>query len=269
MLEFGSNSNSANMPTVTKKSKTRFKRPVKKRGKKASSRKRLLPRSSPAKAPSAYFFNRAYDYVIGMGTADASNHVYVNTDGKYMIIKLFTTMSMLPDHAEFRPLFNQYKITRVNHRLVPDYKNNIPGSLQTPSAPQAAIPNYEIFIIPVRYRATDPQLETLGASDIDAYLNQSQRCSKRLMPSGVQTFVNTRPMIRQQATDNTFGVDQTTLEAAKWFPTSGTSNPMDVAHFGYQIAIRRVDGQAFAALANQLMGFRMENRVHFCMRSVQ
>lgn len=255
----------------TKTKPTRHPRPgLKFQGKKKANRtrKRILPRSSPAKAPSAYFFNRAYDYVIGMGTADAANHVYVNTDTKYMIIKLFTTMTMLPDHAEFRPLFNQYKINRVHHRLVPDYKNNIPAVIDGATV-QAAIPNYEIFIIPIRYRASDPELQTLGSADIDSYLNQSQRCSKRLMPSGVQTFVNKRPMIRQQATDNTFGVDQTTLVPSTWFPTSGTSNPMDVPHFGYQIVIRRVDGQAFTAVANQLMGFRMENRVHFCMRSVQ
>jgi len=256
----------------TKSKPTRFRRPVKKRGTKAmlkTRRKLKLPSSNPNKAPSAYFFNRAYDYVIGMGTADHNNHVYVNTDSKYMIIKLFTTMTMLPDHAEFRPLFNQYKITRVHHRLVPDYKNNLPAVSQPPNATIGAIPNYEIFIVPIRYRATDPQLELLTAADIDSYLNQSQRCSKRLMPSGVQTFVNKRPMIKQQATDNTFGVDQTTLEPAKWFPTSGTSNPMDVPHYGYQVVIRRVDGHSFTVFASQAMGFRMENRVHFAMRSVQ
>ncbi len=257
----------------TKSKPTRHKRPTLKfhGKKKASARKRLLPRSSPAKAPSSYFFNRAYDYVIGMGVADTANHVYVNTDSKYMIIKLFTTMSMLPDHAEFAPLFNQYKINRVHHRLVPDYRNNIPSVVDGATV-QAAVPNYEIFIIPIRYRATDPDLQTLSAADIDSYLNQSQRCSKRLMPSGVQTFVNKSPMVRQQATDNTFGNDMTTLEKASWFPTSPTSgatSAMNVAHFGYQIAIRRVDGQVFSAVSNQMMGFRMENRVHFSMRSVQ
>ena len=50
----------------------------------------------------------------------------MNTDDKYMIIKLHAKFNELPNYLEFQSLFSEYKITSLNHRLVPYYSQNQP-----------------------------------------------------------------------------------------------------------------------------------------------
>lgn len=239
-------------------------------------------RSSPFAAANVYHFKRSYDHPFAIGGADSANGVYLNTDSKYLIVKLHTKFNKLPDYTEFKALFSEYKITSVTHRLVPYYSNNQPSNQYTGSIQSVAIPNYEVFGIPVNSSARERELETLSASEIDSYLNQSQRKSRRLMPSRIQRYTTKRPKVvgYKGPADKDGGNALMVMQGATYLNTDPSPlitngiDQTDVAHYGITLLIRRVDGTALPThgagdpnLTN--MGFRMENTVFFKCRKVQ
>ncbi|AXH74459.1 MAG: hypothetical protein [Cressdnaviricota sp.] len=238
---------------------------------------RRIIKSSPGSAPNVHMFKRSYDHPFTIGVADHTNGVFLNTDNKYMIVKLHTKFNKLPNYDEFKALFSEYKITSVDQRLIPFYSQNQPYA-STPTRPEIlGVPNFEIFSLPVNSSAQEHDLSTYTATQIDDYINQSQRKARRMMPSKSMMFKTLHPKVvgYKGPLDKGAGNSLMTMEAPAWLNTdnaaAGMLDQTDVTHYGVVLLIRRVDGVALPATSSkwESMGFRMENTVYFKTRKVQ
>lgn len=246
---------------------------------------RAIIRSSPSSAPNVHVFKRSYDHPFTLGVADHDNGVYLNSDSKWMEVRLHTKFNKLPNYTEFKSLFSEYMITSITHRLVPYYKDNLPvGNLTAGTAADVtyvgAIPNYEIFAIPVNSSARESEFNTKSGDEIDSYLNQAQRKGIRLMPSRTQVYKTLKPKV--VGYKGPLSKDGSTALMVMQRPSYLNTDPSplvtggvdqtDVTHYGITLLIRRVDGAAFPASSStrlENMGFRMENEVFFKCRKVQ
>lgn len=253
---------------------------------KRSNLPRKTLRTSPGSQPNQYNFTRSHSQPFNIGLADNDNGVYLNTPavgggGQYMVIKLNQKGDMLTKFSEFETLFSEFKITSFKQTLTPYYKDNLQFS-ENGTSTSIAIPNYEVIEIPVSSSINQPEFETMTAAEIQAFLDQSQRKGKRLMPSAVQSYWTTKPKVSILAasSDKESSVYVTKMTTPSWLPTTQTSTPAGAAlgsavrHYGKQLLVRRVDGKTLnshgsgdSGLAS--MGFRMDSQVFLKMRKVQ
>lgn len=252
---------------------------------KSKKSKRTLPRAvirtSAGSAPNIYCFKRSYDHPFTIGVADDNNGVYVNSDSKYMIVKLTVKFSELPDYGEFQHLFSQYKITSSKHSLVPYYSQNQPVALNSGGAQNQRVPNYEIFALPTATTAQYPNFEGLTTAEIDSFLQQTQRKGHRLMPSKTQVYWTKHPKVVGYSGPIDKGAGSASMEmvAPGWLmttpgiPAGMINDQTQVEHYGMTLIIRRVDGKSMAnpdpATIAEPMGFRMEHEVYFKTRQVR
>lgn len=252
------------------------------RGIVAKAKPRQIIRTGLNSAPNVHHFKRSYDHPFTIGVADTSNEVYLNTDSKYMVVKLHTRFNKLPAYTEFKDLFSEYKITSIVHRLVPYFSKNITAmALDTTTYYQNAIPNYEIIILPVNSSAREDSLQSKTSAELDSYINQSQRKSIRMMPSGRQTFKTIHPKVvgYKGPLDKDAGTAMMAMESPTYLNTdpaalvAGGVDQTDVIHYGSVVLIRRVDGDEFPSELTTTrvasFGFRMEHDVFFSTRKVQ
>lgn len=262
------------------KSHTRTK-PVRKSRRDLSKRRRPKVKSSrsvPAPlsagaSPRVYRFNRGFTSAYTMGTADTANRVYLNTDGKYMVVKLQVEFNRLTSHTEFNSLFSEYKIDSWTTTWTPSFSRNMATVLNVNDSKHLeAIPNFEIISVPAR-TINASGYEALSAQQIEDYLDQTQRQTIKLSPSGVLHYKTSNPKIVRSmgpigkaATDDNY-----TMGKPYWLSTLGTLTPdtSDVSHFGQTLLIRRVDGAAFHTDLTQQMKYRINTRVNFACRKVQ
>ena len=248
-------------------------------------RKAALPRNkirtTPGSLPNTYAFKRAYSYPVSVGVADVTNHVYLNTDSTVCIVQLHTKFNKMPDWQDFQTLFSEYKITSIRHRLVPFYKNNIPYSGDASNFFNA-IPNYEVFALPVAHSVRHELLTNMTGDQFNDFVNQSQRKSQRVMPSGIKTYWTKYPKVTGYSgpIDKAGGNAMMTMQNPGYLSTDpsplvlGGMDQTDVAHYGIVICFRRVDGLALSPHNHSSghgghMGFRMETDVYFRTRKVQ
>lgn len=243
---------------------------------------RQVIRTSPSAPPAVHDFKRSYSHPFTIGVADADNGVLLNTDSTYMVVQLHTKFNKLPDYTEFKAVFSEYKITSVIHRLIPYFKDNITASaLDTTTYYQNAIPNIEIISLPVNSSAREANLHTLDGAALQSYIDQSQRKSRRLMPSRTQIFKTLKPKVvgYKGPLSKDAGTAMMAMESPTYLNTDPTAlvtagvDQTDVTHYGITLLIRRVDGEAFPSELTSArvasMGFRMENDVYFKVRKVQ
>jgi len=252
----------------------------KRRTKRKATPRRII-KSSPGSSPNVHMFKRSYDHPFTIGVADNTNGVFLNSDSKYMIVKLHTKFNKLPNFEEFNALFSEYKITSVDQRLVPYYSGNQPYTYNSDTSATEkfinGIPNFEIFSLPVNSSAQEHDLAALSATDIGKYINQSQRKARRMMPSKSMMFKTLHPKVvgYKGPLDKAAGNSLMTMEPPAWLNTdkdaAGMLDQTDVTHYGVVLLIRRVDGASLTASSHayESMGFRMENTVYFKTRKVQ
>lgn len=231
-------------------------------------------RTNPISRPNTYRFTREYSHPFAIGSVypDNANGGYMNTDSRYMIIKCATNFHKLPDSAEFMPLFSEYKIDNFVVTFTPYYKNNVPAVYDTGIESQA-VPNYEIFSIPVNYAEDSPKLELKTGDEIDKWLGQTQRFSRKMMPNGILRFPVPKPQVVRYTgpLNKEHGTSVSSMGAPTYLSTDPTKLPADqtkVLHYGNQLVIRRVDGAPIVAQP-QTMGGRLSVRVNFHCRKVQ
>lgn len=212
---------------------------------------------------------------MAFGAADTTNGIYVNTDGKWMIIKLATSFDKLPDYTEFNALFSEYKINSFHQTFTPYYSKNIPLVLNSSDTTVAnAVPNYEVFSLPVNYTDDIPGLEHKTSAQIESYIYQSQRKSYRITPSGRKTYHTIKPKCVKYVGPATkdLSTSCTSMGAPYWLSTAapeiGLPDERTVLHYGIQLAIRRVDGNVLNT-GVQTMGGRMTTSINFSCRKVQ
>lgn len=248
-------------------------------------RRRSIPKSNPRARiqqnplykPTCYNFTRAYDYPVTVGVAAPSNLVYLNTDSKYMIIKLHGIMSKLPDFSQFKSLFNQFQLVSITHTLTPNFKNNI-GQVAAYDTGNnllytQAVPNYQVFYIPENFTVDKPDLNTLTAAQIDTFLNKAQRKAIGLIPGKTMQITNNRPSVL----GDVIGMEKGAGFVASDMQRAGYLD-MDLentTHYGFQLVIRRVDGGFISGhdpddkIATSRMGWRIDNQLYFRVRKVQ
>lgn len=245
---------------------------------------RFAIRTSPHSAPNVHMFKRSYDYPLSIGVANSGKDIALNSDSLWQIVKLHTKFNELPDYLEFQDLFSEYKINSICHKLTPFYKNNLASDLSSSSgaAYGVALPNYEIFVIPTTSSAQQVAFSGMSGSEIDKWLMQTQRKSKRVMPSGIQTYWTTKPMVSDwKGPANKDGGNAYQAMARSGYlattPTplvSGGIDQTDVTHYSTTILIRRVDGLALQSHGNTStevahMGFRVQVDCFLKLRKVQ
>lgn len=259
--------------------KHRVKRTSVKRKPKRKIRPRAVIRTAPSAPANVHMFKRSYDHPFTVGHADNANGVYMNSDSKYMIVKLHTKFNKLPDYTEFKALFSEYKITSITHKLVPFFSQNQPYAVRDDGSAIQNVPNFEIFSIPVNSSVREDELNLKTGAEIDSYLNQSQRKARRIMPSKTQTFTTLHPKVvgYKGPINKLAGISMMVMEAPTYLNTdpaamiTGGADQTDTTHYGVTLLIRRVDGIAFPVQTGvyEGMGFRMENEVFFKCRKVQ
>lgn len=244
-------------------------------------RKKTGPRyriqTNPLYKPTCYNFTRSYDYAVSVGVADEDNLVFMNTDNKYMIIKLHGIMSKLPDFVDFRTLFNQFQLVSITHTLTPNYKNNI-GQIATYDSNDnilftQAVPNYQVFYIPENYTIDKPDLQTLSASDIDEFINKSQRKASKVIPGKTMVITNKRPSILGDVIGQAKGSGFVAADMVR----AGylDMDLQDTTHYGFQLVIRKVSGETISnhnpssTISTSPMGWRINNQLYFRTRKVQ
>jgi len=227
----------------------------------------------------------------------------MNTDQTYMCIQLHSSWEQLPgckDHAyndadglntsridnDFKQLFSQYKITSIHHTLTPNYSTN-QFYMETTGHQDRNIPNYEMWILPGNWVAGSEEdnasLHTKSQLEIDAWLNSTNRKSRRILPSTTQTFkCNSPSVVKYDAitSHKHAGYAATTkMGPPEFYNTdpddtpSGTPRPTGIRHYTYCLLIRRVDGKGFGADAQALaggdnaLGFRLSTEVGFLCRA--
>ncbi len=252
------------------------------KAKKKSTLPRKTLRMSPSSAPNSYNFTRSHTYPVGIGTTDASNNVYMNTDNTYQIIKLREKAANLANFSDFETLFSEFKITSFKQVLTPYYKDNITyadrGGSETNG--QRAIPNFEIIILPVNSSVEQANFTNSSAAQIQTFLDQSQRKGKRLMPSGTHTFWTKKPMCSEGGSHPNKDATNVmpVMKRPTWLPTgtnpAAPSFPLgsSIEHYGKVVLIRRVDNLPLVTAGSGVtasMGFRMTSQVYFKCRKVQ
>ena len=256
-------------------------RPAGRRGLRRRSSQNSNPRhriqQNPLFKPTCYNFTRSYDYAVTVGNGDEDNLVFMNSDSKYMIIKLHGIMSNLPDFADFRSLFNQFQLVSIKHTLTPNFRNNIGQSVAYDSNDNLlftqAVPNYQVYFIPENYTIDKPDLQTLSATDIDEFINKSQRKAVALIPNKAMQINNNRPSIPGDVIAQTKGAGFVSSDMVR---AGYLDNDLqDTVHYGFQLVIRRVDGGVISnhnpssSISTSPMGWRIDNQLYFRMRKVQ
>jgi hypothetical protein len=242
-----------------------------------SSAPRYRIQQNPLYKPTCYNFTRSYDYAVTVGNADNDNLVFMNSDNKYMIIKLHGIMSNLPSFDDFRTLFNQFQLVSIKHTLTPNFRNNIGQSVAYDSNDNVlftqAVPNYQVFFIPENYTIDKPDLQTLSATEIDEFVNKSQRKAVALIPNKAMIINNKRPSIPGDviAQEKGQGFVSSDMVRAGYLD----NDLQDTVHYGYQLVIRKVDGTLISShnpsstIATSPMGWRIDNQLFFRCRKVQ
>lgn len=231
------------------------------------------PRTSPTSKPNEYRFIRRFSTTFKLGTT--SGQWLMNTDDKYQIIKLVTSFNNYPDYTEFQALFSEYKIHSYSVKLIPYASANQLALIDSVDAVVTApLPNYEVFEIPVNFSDDQPGLSSLTGTQIESFLDQSQRLRRKMMPKGVQTYNVPKPKVMKFIGSINKDTDTSATKAMGtpgWLSTDNTTDPNEtnVNHYGIQLAIRRVDGLAMNTGSTQSMGFRVEHTLNFSCRKVQ
>lgn len=241
-------------------------------------------KTSPASAPNSHAFLRSYDFVLSVGVEDTSNNVLLNADSTYQIIKLQARFNKLPDFDEFKALYSEYKISSLLHTLTPFFSQNVGFSTgpQNTADYGIAIPNFEIIVLPVNSSARQTDLHLLNKEEIDAFVNQSVRKTKKILPSGKQYFKQERPTVVDYTgpLSKNAGTAAMAMDSPGWYNTdpaalvTGGVDQTAITHYSHMLLLRRVDGLAlnsYGATQNfyQSMGFRQETCVKFSCRKIQ
>lgn len=234
-------------------------------------------RTSARAAPNVYNFTRGFDSYGDFGTD--SGIFATNTDDKYLIISLATQFSDLPDYTEFNSLFSEYKINNFKVTLVPNFESNQYQTLtSTDTVARTDIRNYQCFAVPVNYTDQAQDFSTMSASDIDKYLNVTQRKRMSVFPGKTTTYTTSKPKVVKYigAVGKELGISTSAMGNPYWLSTDAPPDPnptgvpdeRTVKHYGMRLLIRRVDGSAFTTTANP-MGWRVQHQVNFACRKVQ
>jgi hypothetical protein len=223
-------------------------------------------------SPNKYNFMRSFASSISIGVADPTANIFMNTDGKAQIIKFRVKANQLPDFSDFGNLFNQYRITSMKSHLIPYYKDNI-GSGAAPAAPAlpSAIPNFQVFYLPENFMTDIPDFHNKSITQIDDYINQSQKKAYSIFPNKSKIYWNKRPSVPDAIYSEKAGV----LNPSKMirFPFVDCDQ-VGVEAYGLQLVIMRVDRLAFDTTYSnnavlQHMGWRVQNDVYIQTRKVQ
>ena len=165
----------------------------------------------------------------------------------------------------------------IKHKLTPNYSNNV-GQFATYDTGNnllytQAVPNYQVFFIPENYTIDKPDLQTLSHTEIDEFINKSQRKASRVIPSRTLTINNKRPSIL----GDVIGQEKGAGFVASDMVRAGylDMDLQDTTHYGFQLVIRRVDGGVISShnpdstIATSMMGWRISNQLYFRTRKVQ
>ncbi len=246
---------------------------------------RLAIKTSVTSSPNVHMFKRSYSFPLSIGVADEGNQVTLNSGSTWMVVKLHTKFNKLPEYLEFKDLFSEYKINSICHKLTPYYKSNIVATRAQGTGADnygIAIPNYEIFTVPVTSSARQNDFTAMTGAEIESYLNQSQRKGRRLMPSGIQTYWETNPRVSgwKGPASKSGGDAYQVMERATYLNTDPAPLVVDgvdqtnIVHYSKTLLIRRVDGLELNSHGDgssvfPFMGFRTTVDCFLKLRKVQ
>lgn len=238
----------------------------------AGKRLRTAPKTASS-APGVYHFNRGFSHVFTMGDAESSKGWLMNSDFKYMIYQNHVEFNELSGYTEFNALFSEYKINSFQTTWTPSFSNNVARVLNADnSVNKERVMNIELIVIPVR-GINLHDFTTMTGTQIEAFLDQSQRQTHTMVPSGKKVFKTLNPKcvkingpLGKAVAANTY-----TMGAPSWNSTNNglTPDTTDITHYGVTILCRRVDGEVLNQTSTQQMEFRASTRVNFSVRKVQ
>ena len=239
------------MPRHIRKSRPRriARRRVRKARARAVRGRVAIPRG--VNRPSIHYFKRTIANILTIGTPSAG--FLLNSDSTAMGKTFDFRLDDLNDYSDFVNLFSYYKINAVAVKIYP-------CNTTTAADPTSMFNNQHL----IRWD-NNWQGGTTGNSDPQVYMD-SQTSKKRPLMNSRGSPTNFYMKVRQSSMVYQAGLTSTAYALVKprWCHVSES----DVAHYGLNMCIHRVDGSAFSALANQTKA-RIEYTYYISCKKVQ
>ena len=214
--------------TNAKRFTNRNKRPARKRKRVYKKKTTRVGRPAISTIPSVYFFKRHHTetVMLSTGAPPDSWSVLNNGLGKQMVYSL----SQLGDFTDFTNLFAQYKLTAIKMELL--FSNSV-------SISNSGYSNNQLLVY------TDSN--NIGTTETlpESLFLTSQTSRKRVCLTNSQypiKFYNKLRQLRETYNGPT-GTDYA-MSYPRWISTGESTTP----HYGMNIRIQRVDGQAMPAV---------------------
>lgn len=220
------------------------KRPFRKRTKKVTKKRLLVPRNL---RPKTYIFKRDIEYVLNFNTT-APEGWTLEGNGAYT--NLGWSLGSLGNITDFQNLFKQYKIMAARSKFY--FSNTVSGSHGNEMS------NSQLIL-----RLAPNQAGVTPALTIP-YFQQLQKKQYRTAYNGGRPIDIYMPLkIQSEIQSSTYTAPA--MVSPRWIDTSVTN----VVHSGINIRLDRVDGQGFTSGFSNGLTARLITTLYLTMRGVQ
>lgn len=201
-------------------------------------------------------FKQSFEQVIGINTTSPPSGWSVNGNNLYRSLKF--KLTDLAQHGEFTDLFAMYRLKGVRMQMY--FSNSVAESMSTTGSATTVSPNQQMLVWTDRNTGT-----TTFTGDTDEMLN-SQTAKKKLAlrtdGRPLDIFMPVRVMENVEQ-DSTY-IRPVPAPKARWI---GTDYP-SVEHYGLNMMIQRVDGQAFTSGITNSQYARIIYTLYFATKKV-
>lgn len=231
-------------------------RTYKKSNKKRTYRKKKQiigrPPKRPLSAPRPYLFKRTISEVQIVNASNTFWTSSVNNLGK----SFAWSLSSVTGETDFQNLFKYYRLKGARVRMY--FSNTASEPMPLPSG---AFPNAQILV------SIDRNMngETANVADEAQYLS-SQTVKRRIALGGDRRPIDIYMPLKQGGlVYDTLTTTNNTLQNPKWLDTGNDTTP----HWGYNIMLQRVDGQAFSTGFVNSQSVRILTTLYFECKKVE
>lgn len=196
-------------------------------------------------------FNRTREDLLSLESPSPGSGWLTTLDGQ--CVRTFSwSLANLPNYTEFSNLFNMYKLNQAIVSFFPTY-SEINRNAETTSA----ITQSNIIISVWRNTTGTP----IGATFTRAQLNEIAQKKQWMFPSNKKTTIKMPLTQLSQVYASTINTDY-----AKIRPKYISTGEPSTSHYGFNVAITRVDNQPFGSSSLQLL---TKEKIYLTCKQVQ
>ena len=211
-----------------------------------------VPRSQIS--PLTYKFRQTFVDNVELNTSTAPAGWSAN--GNALVKQMIFTLGDIPNFSRFTNMFAQYRLTAVKTEML--FSNNV-SDLQDPSGSSTVVGNRQIVVYTMPNRVGAP--ETLTE---DAFL-QTQAHQHKLALNTTGEPLTYIQHLSQLANTYQSGIN---TDYAKRKPLFISTQEQNTGHYGLDMRIQRVDGEAFSRGTATYPTVKILHTVYFECRQV-